>query len=86
MQDNIYLEQFEPHAAEFAHKTHNKMKAKELDYIFEELIASLCENRNPVVKPVTVHANARYAWCDDHWEKVGEIDGLFNFSGCSNNQ
>ena len=74
MQDTIYLEQFEPHAAEFAHKTHNKMKAKELDYIFEELIASLCENRNPVVKPVTVHANARSAWCDDHWEKVGEID------------
>lgn len=52
MQDTIYLEQFEPHAAEFAHKMHNKMKAKELDYIFEELIASLCENRNPVVKPV----------------------------------
>ena len=51
MQDNIYLEQFEPHAAEFAHKTHNKMKAKELDYIFEGLIASLCENRNPVVRP-----------------------------------
>lgn len=74
MQYNIYLEQFEPHAAEFAHKTHNKMKAKELDYIFEELIASLCENRNPVVKPVTVHANARYVWCADHWEKVGEID------------
>lgn len=74
MQDTIYLEQFEPHAAEFAHKTHNKMKAKELDYIFEELIASLCENRNPVVKPVTVHANARYAWCDDHWEKVVGID------------
>lgn len=74
MQDTIYLEQFEPHAAEFAHKMHNKMKAKELDYIFEELIASLCENRNPIVKPVTVHANARYAWCDDHWEKVGEID------------
>ena len=74
MQDNIYLEQFEPHAAEFTHKTHNKMKAKELDYIFEELIASLCENRNSVVKPVTVHANARYVWCDDHWEKVGEID------------
>ena len=74
MQDTIYLEQFESHAAEFAHKTHNKMKAKELEYIFEELIASLCENRNPVVKPVTVHANARYAWCDDHWEKVGEID------------
>lgn len=74
MQDNIYLEQFEPHAAEIAHKTHNKMKAKELDYIFEELIASLCENRNPVVKPVTVHANARYAWRDDHWEKVGDID------------
>lgn len=74
MQDDVYLEQFEPHAAEIAHKTHNKMKAKELDYIFEELIASLRENRNPVVKPVTVHANARYAWCDDHWEKVGEID------------
>lgn len=74
MQDTIYLEQFELHAAEFAHKMHNKMKAKELDYIFEELIASLCENRNPVVKPVTVHANARYAWCDDHWEKVGEIN------------
>ena len=51
-----------------------KTKAKELDYIFEELIASLCENRNQVVKPVTVHANAHYAWCDDHWEKVGEID------------
>lgn len=74
MQDNIYLEQFEPHAKEIAHKVHNKIKAKELDNIFEELIASLCENRNPVVKPVTVHANARYAWCDDHWEKVGEID------------
>lgn len=74
MQDNIYLEQFEPHAAEFAHKTHNKMKAKELDYIFEELIASLCENRNPVVKPITVYANAHYVWCDDHWEKVGEIN------------
>lgn len=74
MQNNIYLEQFEPHAAEFAHKTHNKMKAKELDYIFEELIASLCENRNPVVKPVTVHANARYVWCADHWEEVGETD------------
>ena len=74
MQDNIYLEQFEPHAAEFAHKTHNKMKAKELDYIFEELIASLCENRNPLVKPVTVHANAHYVWCADHWEKVGEIE------------
>ena len=73
MQDDVYLEQFEPHAAEIAYKTHNKMKATELDYIFEELIASLCENRNPVVKPVTVHANARYAWCDDHWEKVGEI-------------
>lgn len=74
MQDNIYLEQFEPHAAEIAHKTHNKMKANELDYIFEELIASLCENRNPVVKQVTVHSNARYVWCDDHWEKAGEID------------
>lgn len=74
MQDNIYLEQFEPHAAEFAHKTHNKTKAKELDYIFEELIASLCENRNPLVKPVTVHANAHYVWCADHWEKVREID------------
>ena len=33
MQDTIYLEQFESHAAEFAHKTHNKMKAKELEYI-----------------------------------------------------
>nr|DAT81629.1 MAG TPA: hypothetical protein [Caudoviricetes sp.] len=74
MQNNIYLEQFEPHAAEFAHKTHNKMKAKELDYIFEELIASLCENRNPVVKPITVYANAHYVWCADHWEKVGETD------------
>ena len=74
MQNNIYLEQFEPHAAEIAHKTYNKMKAKELDYIFEGLIVALCENRNPLVKPVTVHANARYVWCADHWEKVGEID------------
>ena len=74
MQDNIYLEQFEPHAAEIAHKAHNKMKVKELDNIFEGLIVALCENMNPTVKQVTVHANARYAWCDDHWEKVGEIN------------
>lgn len=74
MQDNIYLEQFEPHAAEIAHKVHNKIKAKELDNIFEGLIVSLCENRNPAVKPVTVHANAHYVWCDDHWERVCGID------------
>ena len=74
MQDDVYLEQFVPHAKEIAHKVHNKIKAKELDNIFEGLIVALCENRNPVVKPVTVHANARYVWCADHWEKVGEID------------
>ena len=74
MQNNVYLEQFEPHAKEIAHKVHNKIKAKELDNIFEGLIVSLCENRNPVVKPVTVHANARYVWCGNHWERVGEID------------
>ena len=74
MQDNVYLKQFEPHAKEIAHKVHNKIKAKELDNIFESLIASLCENRKPDVKPVTVHANAHYIWFDDHWERVGEID------------
>lgn len=74
MQDNVYLEQFEPHAKEIAHKVHDKIKAKELDNIFEDLIVSLCENRKPTVKPVTVHANARYVWCGDHWEKAGDID------------
>ena len=70
MQDNVYLEQFEPHAKEIAHKVHNKIKAKELDNIFEGLIVFLCENRKPTVKPVTVHANARYVWCSNHWEKA----------------
>ena len=74
MQDDVYLEQFEPHAKEIAHKVHNKIKAKELDNIFEELISSLCENRNPIAKSVAVHANARYVWCGDHWERAGEID------------
>ena len=74
MQDDVYLEQFVPHAKEISHKVHNKIKAKELDNIFEGLIVSLCENRKPTVKPVTVHANAHYVWCDDHWEKAGEID------------
>lgn len=74
MQDDVYLEQFVPHAKEIAHKVHSKIKAKELDNIFEGLIVALCENRKPDVKPVTVHANAHYVWCDDHWERVGEID------------
>ncbi len=74
MQDDVYLEQFEPHVKEIAHKAHNKMKTKELDYIFEELISSLCENRNPIAKPVAVHAKARYVWCGDHWERAGKID------------
>ena len=68
------LEKFEPHAAEISHKAHNKMKTKELDYIFETIMESLCENKAAVAKPVTVHANARYVWCGDHWERVGEID------------
>ena len=74
MQDDVYLERFKPHAKEIAHKVHNKIKAKELDDIFEGLIVSLCENRGQVAKPVTVHASARYVWCGDHWERAGEID------------
>lgn len=74
MQDDVYLEQFVPHAKEIAHKVHNKIKAKELDNIFEGLIVALCENRKPTVKPITVHANAHYVWCDNHWEKAGDID------------
>ena len=74
MQDDVYLEQFEPHAKEIAHKVHNKIKAKELDYIFETIMESLCENKAAVAKPVTVHTNAHYVWCGDHWERVGEID------------
>lgn len=77
MQKNIYFEQFEPHAREIAQKVNTKMKdkiyANELDRVFDIIAQLAVGERIPAADPVTVYANARYVWCGDHWEKVGEI-------------